>query len=182
MILSFTQRDSESYCPLWLLSQHTAERWGRSFCRLRTFELIPVRRLGWSRTGRGGGGLPADRFGSTGSSVRGGGGCSVRRVVAGSRTQDVVWTCRWRLSAWTFRLRNSSWMKSVSVFLISSWDVQRKNNSDAEDVQLIVKQQHVVDVGSSLSKWECAALLCQILEHLWVLDHTSILMTLMNTE
>lgn len=23
MILSFTQRDSESYCPLWLLSQHT---------------------------------------------------------------------------------------------------------------------------------------------------------------
>lgn len=52
-ILSFTQRDSESHCPLWLLSQHTAKRWGRSFCRLRMFELIPVRRSGRSRAGRG---------------------------------------------------------------------------------------------------------------------------------
>lgn len=43
------------------------------------------------------------------------------------RTQDVVWTCRWRTSAWAFRLRNSSWMKSVNVFLISIWGKQEQN-------------------------------------------------------
>lgn len=55
--------------------------------------------------------------------------CAVVGAASSSvfRTQDVVWTCRWRTSAWAFRLRNSSWMKSVNVFLISIWGKQEQN-------------------------------------------------------
>lgn len=81
---------------------------------LRTLTLfLAVLKGGWSRSACILGGETGPWFTLS--------GVIEHQLLLGVDTQDLIWICAWRVSAWAFRLRNSTWMKSVKVFLISTW-------------------------------------------------------------